>query len=295
MRTKRQPLYVGDVGGGAGGGGAATQYPVALNEITDVEIASEAQGDILIKGESAWVNLAKATEADRKKFLRTGTTPAYEEITKNEIMFLDNFDDAAIGWPWQTHNVGSGRSIAESDGVLNIAGTAGTNMDLWTSSNNAPKLFMGLPAWDCEIVTKATISGDRAAGQHWGIFITCLGIDQYGSAGFILWGPQGANILEAVSTPTSIVQVASKSDATYWLKIRRCGGWLGNGTLLNFLYSTDGNTWTDAGTSLANWTNTAAAGMRVGLFAKTWNPGSGIPALSVDFEFFKIVRPLTSG
>ena len=295
MRTKRQPLYVGDIGGGVGTSGGSAQYPVSLNDITDVEISSEAQGDILIKGEEAWENLPKATEADRKKFLRTGAPPTYEEISPNEIMFLDNFDDDSIGWPWQTHNTGGGRSVAESGGVLNIAGTAGTNMDWWTSVNNAPKLFMGLPAWDCEIITKATISGSRAAGQHWGIFITSFGISNYGGGSPILWGPNGASILEAIYPTTSIVQVANKSASTYWLKIRRCGGWSGNGSLMNFLYSTDGSTWTDAGTSYANWGADCSNGVRVGLFTKTWDPGGGIPALSVNFEFFKIIRPLTSG
>lgn len=294
MRTKRQPLYVGDIGGGAGGGGASTQYPVALNDITDVEITSEAQGDILIKGAAVWANLPKAAEADRKKFLRTGTTPAYEEISKNEIMFLDNFDDASIGWPWQTHNASGGRSVSESGGVLTIAGTAGTNMDWWSSVNNAPKLFMGLPAWDCEIITKVTIAGSRVSGQHCGIFITGIGVNQYGGGNPIVWGPCNADTLAASYPTTTFINLAAKTASTYWLKIKRCGGWTGFGTLLNFLYSTDGETWTDAGTSLPDWSD-GSAGMRVGLFAKTWNPASGIPAISADFEFFKIVRPLTSG
>lgn len=291
-RVKRQPLYVGDVGGGVGGGGVSAQYPVALNDITDVETASEAQGDILIKGAAVWANLPKATEADRKKFLRTGTTPAYEELSKYEIMFLDNFDDAAIGWPWQTHNASGGRSVSESGGVLTIAGTAGTNMDWWSSVNNAPKLFMGLPAWDCEIITKVTISGSRVAGQHCGIFLTGIGISQYGAGSPIIWGPSGAAEITASYPTTTVVQLTSKSAATYWLKIKRCGGWTGIGTLLNFQYSTDGESWTDAGTSLADWSS-GSAGMRVGLFAKTW--GGTPPALSASYEFFKIIRPLTSG
>lgn len=74
----------------------ATGGSSALNDLTDVTITSAAQGDILYRNASGWVNLAAGTNGQFLKSQGSGANPTWDTISGGGDMLASTYDAASI-------------------------------------------------------------------------------------------------------------------------------------------------------------------------------------------------------
>lgn len=239
-----------------GGAGA-----IALDDLTDVDAATPANGDVLTWNEagSAWVPETPAAGG--------GLTP-----------FVDNFDDASIFADWVQYGTsGSVRTIVEADGHLKFDASSGQYCD-----GSIPRAFLPIPFFPCEIETKVVAynKGERTKigmmigpdGQGWASVNNCY-IEHIYSSG------DGLDNITVEDAASNLFTVSS-STIPCWFKIRCMGAHKGAQWL--FYYSTDGSTWTLAYTRL---NPSAAGGLCCGLYIGNWY---NAPAVNGEFEYFTI-------
>lgn len=106
----------------------------APDDTTDLDVSTSKHG------------LCPKAPNDTTKFLRGDGAWGVPAGGGSDYLFRDQFADASIHESWITHNLSANKRITEIEDVgLKIEVDNGTKADWWSTVNNAPKIFTGLP------------------------------------------------------------------------------------------------------------------------------------------------------
>ena len=226
----------------------------------------------------------------RLSSVRSGLSE-FVALTEEQVSFYDHFNDGSIFWVWDSDNTAAGKTITEAASLLTIAVTEGTQA-LWSASaNTAPKVYMGITGGFYEVsckISSVTLNTNTEVRLQISDRPETFGNPAFFSCGR---GPGG---VVARYQGTSTSNWAAVLDLPIYFKIRFTGNNLHN-TVQGF-YSTDGVTWisfTSGGGDyvITNWNN-SGRNWTAGLHVENWSDGGNYHAVTGDYDWFKLTRPL---
>ena len=208
--------------------------------------------------------------------------------------FLDNFADNSIHWSWRQFKgelSAEGKSIVEASGRLTL-GIAATKDGLWDSTKNeAPRIFVGIGAYPCEITTKL-VEATQGARTQAGLFISKSPIS-FGSAAYLtiikrraINGTYQIQVIKSTTGSDIILASVNTTEVLpLWFKMR-VSNFCYYGATIYLDYSFDGVHYTNL-YNFQGWLEFTLTQPGVGLFVMNgWN--ATYSAISASFDFFRM-------
>ena len=236
---------------------------VTSHSITLTGLTCETLYHYQITSSDAATNTTTSSDAT----FTTGLCPA-----GGSSVVSDGFDGSGLGSMWSFVDPVGDSSVGVSGGRLSISVPAGTAHNLWTGSNDAPRLLQDAPDTDFEVIAKfdSTVS---AKYQMQGLLAVAdlnnlVRTDVYhdGTTTRVF----AARMTNGSATP--VVSTSIPDGAPVWLKLARTSNtW-------TLSYSFDGSAWSTAG----SFSHTLAV-TQVGVWAGNHTPS---PAFTANVDYF---------
>ena len=211
--------------------------------------------------------------------------PAAESTAEaTSTAFRDDFDSAGLaeGWVWIREDP-SAWSLTDRPGWLRLSTG---NFSLLRASGDAPLLVHPAPDGDFEILTRLDFA--PSANFQFAGLLVYQDDDHFVALGRAFCGVVPPCVGDGVyldndeaflaGDATTIAQAGLPQGEPVWLRLVR------QGTNYTGSWSSDGETWTPVGSTMANFIPT-----NVGLMAST--SASGAASASAEFDFFEMTSP----
>lgn len=216
-----------------------------------------------------------------------------QELAGARLQFKDNFADGVQHDAWRLFKgelTEVGKHGSESGGVYRLSVDGGVAGQWATSENEAPRLFMGVLTFPCEIVTKLT--GFSANNYNRAGLFICGGATTFGAEHHMSIARKrkdsiSLNGITVLVNDTEQASYTPAVDLPVWLRIRLFAGGY-NCLSADFSYSYDGVNYTVLWTQKTGWSLINVAVVVTGLYAAN---ATGNNAVFGDFDFFKM-RPI---
>lgn len=205
------------------------------------------------------------------------------------LKFRDLFNDSSQFWGWRLflgELSGDGKSGVEANGRYTLAVQNGFNGRWETNQNEAPRLFVGVLTYPCEIKTRLDTFTNIEASQA-GLFIA-KGAVSFGAENFFAIVQRrtlGVNNVCVVNDGTVVLATGIASVLPMWLRIR-----LGCGTHLSlnayFDYSLDGLNWTNLWVQNTGWIYLSLCPPAVGIYTQNF---TALNTSEASFDFFEML------
>ena len=189
-----------------------------------------------------------------------------------ESVISDGFDGSSLGATWSFVDPVGDSSVSVSGGLLEIGVPAGTSHDLWTGTNDAPRVLQDAPDSDFELVAKFDSVVDSKY-QMQGL----LAVDDFDDlvrADVHFDGSSTRVFAALMSNGSASAQISKKipDGAPVWLRLAR------SGDTWTVSYSHDGSSWSTAGSF-----SHSLSVSQVGVWAGNHHPS---PAFTAQVDYF---------
>ena len=200
------------------------------------------------------------------------------------LKFRDLFNDASQFWGWRLF-LGElttvGKSGTEANGRFALQVNNAVNGEWGPGDNEAPRLFVGVLSYPCEIKTRIDLF--TANPLTYGALFISKSPTNFGAGNYFSIG-RYENGIHVTDTVTTVAQVV---DATLpvWVRIRLgCGAY--KSLHAYFDYSFDGLNWVNLWVQSTGWVLMSGYDLATGLFVRN---GAGDNLVTAEFDFFQML------